>query len=167
MQLDRIIQPPQHTDSRRMHPTTQLNAPNSHTKGTPESRRCSWSNPLPRECSRSCLLVMVLSAAVGLLGDTLIENFIATATSLPSGFLRSHPLVIPCSYMLALTTDKHRGSLTPFPTHRALAKRSPYIPLRAVIPYFVLFYPISLILNNNVGIRQNEKSKQVYRELYC
>ena len=60
MQLDRIIQPPQHTDSRRMHPTMQLNTPNLHTQSTPESRRCLWSNPLPRECSRSCFLVMVV-----------------------------------------------------------------------------------------------------------
>ena len=60
MQLDRIIQPPQHTDSRRMHPTTPLNTPNSHTRGTPESRRCPWSNPLPRECSSSCVSVMVV-----------------------------------------------------------------------------------------------------------
>ena len=53
MQLEIIVQLPQHTDSRRMHPTTQMNTPNLHIRGTPESSRCS-SNLLPRECSRSC-----------------------------------------------------------------------------------------------------------------
>ena len=48
-----------HLDSRRMYPTTQLNTSNSHTQGTPKSRRCSWSNPLPRECSGSELLEVV------------------------------------------------------------------------------------------------------------
>ena len=56
VQLDRIFQSLQHPDSRRLHPTTLLNTPNSRTRGIPESRRCSRSRS-PRECSRSCVLV--------------------------------------------------------------------------------------------------------------
>ena len=59
VQHDIIIRMPQHADSRRICPTTQLNTPNSHTRGTPKSRRCSWSNLLPWECPRICVLVMV------------------------------------------------------------------------------------------------------------
>ena len=55
-----IVQPPPHMDSRRMHPTTQLHKPNSHARGTPESKRCSWSNPLPREGPGSCVWVLAV-----------------------------------------------------------------------------------------------------------
>ena len=134
VQLDRIIQPPQHTDSRRMHPTTQLNTPNSHTRGTPESRRCSWPNPLPRECSTVEVVFWsrLVVGSRGISSGILIEKYIATATSRLSGFLHSHRLDIPYPYMLASTADKHRGSLTPYPTHRGHANRSPCVPLRAV-----------------------------------
>ena len=89
--------------------TTQLSTPNSHALGTPESMRCSRSNPLRGVLYKLCFGHGCLSAAVGLLGGTLIEKYIATATSRPSDFLHSHPLVIPYLYMLASTADKHRG----------------------------------------------------------
>ena len=140
MRLHILIQPLQYTDSRRMHPTTQLNTPNSLTRGTPESRRCSWSNPLPRECSRISVLVMVVCRQP--LYYWVVPSskiYIATATPWPSGFLHSHPLVIPYPYMLASTVDKRRGSLTHSLIHHARANRSPYVPLRAVYPIFGFF----------------------------
>ena len=140
-----------------MPPTTRLNIPNSHTQGAPESRRFSWSNPLPRECSGSCALVMFVGSRWITEWHTYRE-YIATATSWPSGLLNSHPLVMPYPYVLASTADKRRGSLTHYPTHRALANRSPTcLSSRCLFPYFDNSTPISIKL---IGLlfKKNEKA---------
>ena len=88
------------------------------------------------------------SAAAGSLSDTLIEKYIATATSWLSGFLHSHSFATPYPYSLASTADKSRGSLTHYPTHRAFAKRSFYstFPVALGVPYFDNVDPISKML---------------------
>ena len=125
-----------------MHRTTQLNTPSSHTRGTPESRRCSWSNPLPRECSRSCVFSMVVCRQP-------LHYRVAPSSKHRPPQPRPNPLVsciaIPWSYptplMLASTENKHRGSLTHYSTHRAPANRSRPIFLFAL---FIYFFPIIL-----------------------
>ena len=146
MQHDGIIQPPQDTDSRRKHPTTQLNTPNAHTRGTPESRRCSWSNPLPRECSRSCVLVMVVSCQP-------LDYWVAPSSKNISSQLRPDPLVsciaTPWSYpthtcWLRRRTNTVAASRTTPPTVR-LRTGQPMFLFALIIPCFVFLYPISSI----------------------
>ena len=145
MQLGRILQPPQHTDSRQMHPTTQLNSSNSHTPGTPESRRCSWSNPLPRECSRNSILVMVVCRqsldywvappSKNILPqprpDPLV-SYIATSSSYPTH-----------TRWLRRRTSTVVASRTTPPTVR-LRTGHPMFLFALFIPYFVFFAPFRL-----------------------
>ena len=59
--LDRIIYPPKHTDSRRMHPMSLLNTPNSHPQASLNVRRCSSSYPVG-ELYKLCLQEYMVTA---------------------------------------------------------------------------------------------------------
>ena len=98
VQLDRII-PPHHTDSQRMHPTTQLKTPNSHTQRSYESRRCSWSDPPPRECCmwKMCFCMVVCRQPLDYWVAPSPKNT-SPQPRLPSGFLHSHPRPIHAGF---------------------------------------------------------------------
>ena len=69
--------------------------------------------------------------------------------------------------MLLSTADKHRGSLTHYPTHRGPANRSPYyVPLRAVYPIFRFFLTPFVYFKWFWDLKKC-KAKRVYRDLYC
>ena len=157
MQLDRTIQPLQHTDSRRVHPTTQLNTSNSHTRGTPNSRGCSWSTPIPRECSISCASVMVVCRQR-------LDYWVAPSSKNISPQPRPDPLGSCIATAWSHPTDicwlRRRTSTVVASSTTPLTVR-----LRTRDP---ILTPLSPILN---GLAFKKTKKQtglsVYRVLYC
>ena len=135
---------PQRADLQRMHPTTQLNTPNSHTRGTPESRRCSWPNPLPRECSRSCVLVMVVCRQP-------LDYWVAPSSKNISPQPRPDPLVsciaTPWSYPTHTCWLRQRTSTVAAPSTTPPTVRTghPMFLFALFTPYFVFFTPFRLI----------------------
>ena len=129
-----------------MHPTIQLNTPNSHARAPPESRRCSWSNPLPLECSRSCVSVMVVCRQP-------LDQRVAPSSKNISPQPRPDPL-ISCmatawSYPAHIFSRRRRtstvaASRTIPPTVR-LRTSHPVFLIALFVPYFVIFDPISFI----------------------
>ena len=100
---------------------------------------------------RSCVLVMVVSRQP-------LDHWPAPSSKNISPQTRPDPLVSCIVTLLASTADKHRGSLTHYPTHRAPANRSPYVSLRAVHPILRCFFnPISFILNGLGGLKKRKK----------
>ena len=83
-----------------------MNTPNSHTRGTPESRQCSWPNPLPRECSRGCVLVMIVCRQP-------LDYWVAPSSKNISPQPRPGPLIswiaIPWSYSTRTCWLRRRG----------------------------------------------------------
>ena len=149
MELDIQIQPSRHTNSRRMHPTTQFNTPNSHTRGISESRQCSWSIPLPRACSRSCVLVTVVRRQP--------LNYVRRHPHRKYIYRHSHALaLVPCiatawSYPTHICWLREQTSpvavprTTP-PTVRLRTGHAMFL-FALFIPYFDNFTPISIKLN--------------------
>ena len=68
-------------DYRRKRSTTTEDRYSSRTRGTLHSRPFTLSNPLPPECSRSCVsAIAVPMADVRMLSGTLVQTNTATAT---------------------------------------------------------------------------------------
>ena len=135
------------TRGERIHPMTQLNITNSHAPGTPESRPCSWFNPLSRKCSRSCVLVMVVCRQP-------LDYGVAPSSKHASPPPRPDPVVsymaTPWSYpthacWLRRWTSAVAASRTTSPTVRLRTGR-PMFLFALLVPYFDNTTPISIKL---------------------
>ena len=143
MQLDGILQPSQHTVLRRMHPTTQLKTSNWHARGTPESRRCTWSTPFPREFSESCVSVMVGSRQpLDYWVTPSSKNISSQPSSDPLDTYIATPWPYPTySFWLRWRTRTVAASRTTPPTVRSVRLRTGHR-----IFLFALFIPYSFFL---------------------